>query len=61
MRGRRCLRLRRTGHCGVRTGVTPGETYYYVVSADTPNGESADSAEISAVATAQLLGTVIGT
>jgi hypothetical protein len=39
----------------------PGVTYYYVVSAITPAGESGDSAEALATASEQLFGTVIGT
>ena len=45
----------------VDPGLTAGATYYYVVSANNPDGESADSAEASATADGQLFGTVIGT
>ena len=45
----------------VDPGLTEGTTYYYVVSANNPDGESADSAEAAATADAQLFGTVIGT
>jgi fibronectin type 3 domain-containing protein len=45
----------------VDAGLVPGTTYYYVVSANNPGGESADSAEASAVPDTQLYGTLIGT
>ena len=45
----------------VDDGLTAGTVYYYTVSADTPSGESADAPEVSAAATEQLFGTVIGT
>ena len=45
----------------VDPGLTVDTTYYYVVSANNPGGESADSAEAAATADAQLFGTVIGT
>ncbi len=45
----------------VDPGLTAGTTYYYVVSANNPDGESADSAEAAATADDQLFGTVIGT
>jgi fibronectin type 3 domain-containing protein len=44
----------------VDPGLTAGTTYYYVVSANNPEGESANSAEAPALADAQLSGTVIG-
>jgi len=45
----------------IDTGIPPGTTCYYVVSANNPGGESAPSVEISAVHGRQLDGTVIGT
>jgi fibronectin type 3 domain-containing protein len=45
----------------VDTGLPPGTTCYYVVSANNPGGESANSAEISATNDGQLYGTLIGT
>ncbi len=43
------------------TGLTPGITYSYAVSANTPEGETEDSAPAAATADKQLFGTVIGT
>lgn len=45
----------------VDSGLTAGETYHYVVSANTPGGETADSDPASATADARLDGEVIGT
>ena len=45
----------------VDPGLTAGTTYYYVVSANNPTGESANSAQVAVTADAQLSGTVIGT
>lgn len=45
----------------VDTGLISGKTYYYVVSANNPGGESADSAEAFATTNRQLYGTHIGT
>jgi hypothetical protein len=45
----------------VDPGLAAGTTCYYVVSANNPDGESADSAEAAATATDRLHGTVIGT
>ena len=42
-------------------GITPGTTYYYVVSANNPGRESANSTEVSVEHDGQLHGTVIGT
>ena len=42
-------------------GLTPGQTYYYVVSANHRDGESADSAEAAAAADYRLQGEIIGT
>ena len=39
----------------------PGTTYYYVVSANNPDGESAHSVEVSAAHDGQLYGAIIGT
>lgn len=44
----------------VDSGLTVNTTYYYVVSANNPDGESANSAEVVATADGQLHGTVIG-
>lgn len=44
----------------VDTNLTPGTTYHYVVSADTPKGERTSSKEAAATATNQLFGEVIG-
>ena len=45
----------------VDTGLTEGTTYYYVVSANNPAGESANSEQAAITADAQLSGTIIGT
>ena len=54
-----------TVHCKdnyyVDPGLTSGTTYYYVVSANNPAGESANSTEAYAAPDTQLYGTVIGT
>lgn len=42
-------------------GLTTGITHYYVVSANNPGGESANSTEVAATADGQLYGAVIGT
>lgn len=47
--------------CYVDPGLTAGVTYCYVVSANNPDGESADSVEATAMADGQLHGTIIGT
>lgn len=44
----------------VDPGLTVGTTYYYVVSANNPDGESANSAEAAATADGRLFGTAIG-
>ncbi|MCE5187369.1 MAG: alginate lyase family protein [Planctomycetaceae bacterium] len=49
------------GNSYIDSGLTAGTTYYYIVSANNPDGESANSAEGSATADRQLHGTVIGT
>ncbi len=45
----------------VDPGLTPAATYYYVVSANNPGGESANSDQAAATADGQLYGTIIGT
>ncbi|MCB1132376.1 MAG: alginate lyase family protein, partial [Verrucomicrobiae bacterium] len=45
----------------VDAGLTSGTTYYYVVSANAPGGESANSTEKAATCDGQMHGTVIGT
>ena len=45
----------------IDAGRAPGTTCYYVVSANNPDGESANSAQISAAHDGQLQGTIIGT
>ena len=45
----------------IDSGLTAGATYYYVVSANNPGGESADSEETSATPDWQLYGVIIGT
>jgi hypothetical protein len=45
----------------VDVGLAIGEIYYYVVSANTPNGESRNTEETAATANNQLYGTIIGT
>jgi hypothetical protein len=47
--------------CHVDAGVPPGTSCHYVVSANNPAGESANSAEVSAAHDGQLHGTIIGT
>ena len=44
----------------VDTGLTLGTTYYYVLSANQPGGESANSEELAAVPNDVISGTVIG-
>lgn len=44
----------------VDPGLTPGATYYYVVSANQPDGETANSAELAASPNDIITGTVIG-
>lgn len=41
--------------------LTPGSTFYYVVSAINPEGDTSDSDEAAGTATEQLFGSVIGT
>lgn len=58
------LNLARTGDkstCYIDAGIPPGTTCYYVVSANSPDGESTPSAEVSAAHDGQLYGAVIGT
>ena len=45
----------------VDLGLTAGTTYYYVISANNPDGESANSDQAVATANRQLTGTIIGT
>ena len=45
----------------VDTGLIPGTTYYYVVSANNQDGESPDSKQFEVTATGKLGGTIIGT
>lgn len=45
----------------IDTGLAPGTLYYYVVSANTPDGPTENSIEIEAAPDKQLVGTVIGT
>jgi hypothetical protein len=45
----------------IDSGLTVNTTYYYVVSANHPDGESANSVEVAATADGRLRGTLIGT
>ena len=45
----------------VDPGLTAGKMYYYVVSANTPHGETANSDELAVTADKQLHGKIIGT
>lgn len=45
----------------IDTGLISDSTYYYVVSANNPDGESSNSEEASVTTDSQLYGTVIGT
>ncbi len=50
-----------SGTSYVDAGLTPGQTYHYVVSAVLPGGETADSVEAAATPDDRLSGTIIGT